>query len=212
MRTLLTIGTISVLFLGSSPPRQETLTGRAEVSSQEKRSPETATAKPNETAKVYACSEAADREPSSQSGEKEPERRESANVDFCLDLERPLSTMQECVRSVLLEKGWSLPATKTVEAGMIAARYLTSEELPRVAHTEIGGGRIQWEEGMVNTQIRLIPLGENVTQARIRTRILAKGSTSLRLMRPSPWWLLVSTGALEGDVLAALKTRCAAKP
>lgn len=103
MRTLLTIGTISVLFLGSSPPRQETLTGRAEVSSQEKRSPETATAKPNETAKVYACSEAADREPSSQSGEKEPERRESANVDFCLDLERPLSTMQECVRSVLLE-------------------------------------------------------------------------------------------------------------
>jgi hypothetical protein len=211
MRTLLAIGTMSVLLSGSSPPRQETLTSRAEVSSHEKALPQT-TAKPNETAKVYACSEAADREPSNQSGKKEPERRESSNVDFCLDLERPPSPMRECVRSVLREKAWSVPATKTVDAGLMAVRYLTSEELRRVAHTEIGGGRIQWEEGMVNAQIRLIPLSENLTQARIRTRILAKGSTSLPLMHASPWWLLVSTGALEGDVLASLKTRSAAKP
>jgi hypothetical protein len=64
----------------------------------------------------------------------------------------------------------------------------------------------------VNAEIRLIPLGEGVTQARIRMRILAKGTTSLRLMRPSSWWPLASTGALEGDILAALETRCGARP
>ena len=59
MPALLTIVAMSVLFLGISLPGRTKLEGSAEVRSQEKRSPETVKAEQNETAKSYACSEAA---------------------------------------------------------------------------------------------------------------------------------------------------------
>jgi hypothetical protein len=92
---------MSVLFLGISLPGRTKLEGSAGVRSQDKRSPETVKAKPNETAKNYACSEATNRARTNQSGEKEPDRRDSAtNAKFCLELGRPPSAVQECVRTV----------------------------------------------------------------------------------------------------------------
>lgn len=71
---------------------------------------------------------------------------------------------------------------------------------------------MKWEGGGAYAQLRLVSLSGGGTQVRMRTRILAKGSTALPLQRMSPWWPLASTGALEGDVLAALKTHCDVKP
>jgi hypothetical protein len=50
------------------------------------------------------------------------------------------------------------------------------------------------------------------TQVRMRTRILAKGSTALSLQRMSPWTPLATKGVLENEVLAALEVKCSAKP
>lgn len=212
MRALLTIVAMSVLFLGISLPGRTKLEGSAEVRSQDKRSPETVKAKPNEAAKNYACSEAANRARAKQSGEKEPDRPDSTtNAEFCLELRRPPSAVQECVRSILQAKGWTVPATKTDEAGMMATRQLTSEEVRRVSHAEIAGGQMQWEGGGAYAQIRLVSQSTGGTQVRMGTRILAKGSTALPLERVSPWTPLVSKGVLESEVLAALAVQCSAK-
>jgi hypothetical protein len=218
MRIFLTIFTAAVFFLGTPLPRLREVPSTAErtLSAQQ-----AAPTPPEVTPNPFACPAAAGvplskptgAAASSQVPGKEQEGHDrAASPEFCLELDRPPSALEECVRKILSETGWSLPVGTQAKDAFRAGRRVEPEELQRVAQTEIGGGRIHWEEGTVNAEIRLIPLSETVTQVRIRTRILAKGSTSLRLMRPSPWWLLVSTGALEGDVLAALKTHCGAKP
>jgi hypothetical protein len=211
MRIFLAIFNAAVLIVGVSPREVPPTPARGRLVQQAPPKPA------NETRKRYNCPAAAD-EPSAKpvngaAGRKEQRVPDAgASLEFCLELDRPAALLEEYVRPILKEAGWTLPATTPEKRGILAMRRLTVEELRRAAQTEIGGGKINWEEGMANAEIRLIPLGGAGTQVRVRARILAKGSTSLRLMRPSPWWSLASTGALEGDILAALEARCSVKP
>jgi len=117
MRALLTIVAMSVLFLGISLPGRTKLEGSAEVRSQE-RSPETVKAEPNETAKSYARSEPANLARTNQPDEKKPHRPDSeTNVEFCLELGRPPSAVQECVRSVFRRKGGRSERQKQARSG-----------------------------------------------------------------------------------------------
>lgn len=217
MRIFLTILTAAVLFLGIPVPRAREVSAWAkETLSSEQAAPKP----PPGTRRPYACSEAAGAPLSKPAGgaastqaagKEQYSRDRMAAQEFCIELDRPPSALEECARKILQETGWKLPETSQEKGGLLAMRHLDSEELRRVAQTEVLGGKIHWDDGIANAEIRLIPLSESITQARIRTRILAKGSTSLPVMRPSNWWPLSSTGALEGDILAALETRCGAK-
>jgi hypothetical protein len=192
------------------------------AAAQETVSAKQAATKPHEeTRKPYACPAPVGEPLSKPSGgaasprapRKEQDGHDpAASLEFCIELPQPPSAVEECVRRILLEIAWTMVPNSEDKGALLARRHLESEELRRVAQTEILGGNIHWEEGMANAEIRLIPHSERETQVRIRARILGKGSTTLRLMRMSPWWPLVSTGALEGDVLAALEARCGSNP
>jgi hypothetical protein len=168
------------------------------------------------TREPYACSAPAGGPASKLTGgaaSQQATGKDATTREFCLELDRSRTVVEECLRSVLRETGWTLPTSSLEKSsGLRATRSLSAEELRRAAQTEMGGGKIHWEEGMANVEIQLTPRSGSGTQVRIRARILGKGSTSLRLMRMSPWWPLASTGALEGDILAALEARCGAKP
>ena len=218
MRIPLTFLTAVLLFLRTPLPQPRGVPAKTEgtVFAQQ------AAPKPQEdTGKPYACpavsggplSKLTGGAASTQTTEKKQDGHgHAASQEFCLELNQAPPAVEECVRRILPEAGWTLAASSQEKSGLHAGRRVEPDELRRVAQTEIGGGKIHWEEGMVNAEIRLVPLSEGVTQVRIRTRIVARGTTTLRLMRPSPWWPLASTGALEEDVLAALETHCRVKP
>jgi len=218
VRIFLTTFTAAFLFLGILLPRLQ----GTPATTKETRSIQQAAPRPQEeTRKPYACSVAASGPLSKPTGGAAPPQAvgkeqngydRAAAQEYCIELNRLPSALEECVRRILLETGWSLPARSQEKGRLLATRQLESDELRRVAQTEVLGGKIHWDEAMANAEIRLISLSEGKTQVRIRTRILAKGSTSLPLMRPSNWFPLASTGALEGDILAALETRCGSKP
>jgi hypothetical protein len=168
------------------------------------------------TRKPYACSAPVGgplSKPTREAASQQVTGKDKATREFCLELDQPQTVVGEYLRSVLGDTGWALPTSSLEKSsGLRATRSLSAEELRRTAQTEIGGGKIQWEEGGANVEIRLIPRSGGGTQIRVRARILGKGSTSLRLMRMSPWWPLASTGALEGDILAALEARYNVRP
>jgi len=71
-----------------------------------------------------------------------------------------------------------------------------------------GDARIHWVRGRADLILSFSPAADERTRIDLRARILGWGETSLPLLRPSNWWTLPSSGALEGDVLAALKAHC----
>jgi hypothetical protein len=208
MRILLTVLAVSALVTSISVLGREAVSHKAEG-----RSGNQATQPGGKARQSYACATQGAAEPGAAAASQQPKAKNQAIREFCLELDPPQTVVEECLRPVLGETGWTLPTSSLKDTPLFqATRSLSAEELHRAAQTEIGGGKIQWEEGGANVEIRLIPRSGGGTQVRLRARILGKGSTSLRLMRMSPWWPLASTGALECDILAALETRCKVRP
>jgi hypothetical protein len=115
-----------------------------------------------------------------------------------------------CVESVLTDRGESIFKVDQKQGVVTTSmRSVEPEELQGIADTNQGGGRIRWTQGSYQLTINLSPVNRQGTQVQVNTRILGLGETSLPLMRPSLLRPLPSTGVLEGDILAALSSRCA---
>ena len=119
------------------------------------------------------------------------------------------SRVVECTKVALEEEGervfrWDEEETRLTTA----LRSIEPEELRRIAVTKTCGDRIRWVEGRAQLMISLSPGKEESTRIEIKARILAKGETSLPLMRPSDWWPVSSSGRLEGDIVVALEAHC----
>lgn len=126
----------------------------------------------------------------------------------------PPSSVLGCVETFLISRGESIFRIDK-EKGIITTgfHWVGPEELRRIAVLDRGKGQIRWTKGIYQLIISSLSLSdEGKTQIQVNARIFGAGETSLPLMRPSLWWLLPSTGSLEGDILAALVIHCQVKP
>ncbi len=124
-----------------------------------------------------------------------------------VELQLPPARARACIAAALEETGWSVVRRGTGRESLRASRTVPAEELERIAETR-RAAEIRWAHGRVDLLAGFSPLGRNATRLELRVRVLAEGETSAPLMRPTNWWPLPSTGALEGELAAALQTRC----
>jgi len=136
-----------------------------------------------------------------------------ASTELMIDLDRPLPSAFQCVQAVVTAQGESTIRVDE-EQGMIMTRLrpVNLETLHRIAVTDRAGATIRWTKGIYQLTIALSTGEQGGTRVRAAARILGYGKSDLRLMRPSPWWPLASTGHLEADILAAVIASCRASP
>ena len=134
----------------------------------------------------------------------------SANKDYCIEVRRDPTVVRECLILALKDKGWVPSPLMKADTPLVLSRVVDPDELQRIAVTGIVGGRVQWSEGRVDTTLDLESHNRNTTTVGIQLRILGRGTTSLPIMRPSDWWPLASTGALETDLLNSIAAKCGA--
>ncbi|HWQ70405.1 MAG TPA: hypothetical protein VN494_10735 [Patescibacteria group bacterium] len=136
-----------------------------------------------------------------------------ASTELTIDLDRPLPSAFRCVQGVLTGQGEPISRIDE-EQGVIMTRLrpVNAETLHRIAATNRAGAAIRWTKGMYRLTIALSPSEHGGTRVRAAARILGYGESDLRLMRPSPWWPLPSTGELEAGILAAVMASCQANP
>ena len=146
--------------------------------------------------------------PQRRDQEKAESRAQPRSV-FTLTVEKvPQSSVIRCVKDELEQQGWRVLPFKKDKRQLLAFRNVEAGELGRVADTKRGAGTIHWVRGRVDLILSFSAANHNTTSVDLRARILAQGETSRSLLRPMNWWPLPSTGALEGDVVAALKVQC----
>lgn len=130
-----------------------------------------------------------------------------------IDLNRALVPAFRCVQAVLAGQGEPIIHVDEEQGTMMTRlRPVDAETLHRIAATNRTGAAIRWTKGMYQLTVTLSPGEQGGTRVRAAARILGYGESDLRLMRPSPWWPLSSTGDLEADILAAVMASCQASP
>jgi hypothetical protein len=136
-----------------------------------------------------------------------------ASTGLTIDLDRPLLPAFRCVQAVVTAQGESIIRVDE-EQGVIITRLrpVNLETLHRIAVTDRAGAAIRWTKGIYQLTIALSPGEQGGTRVRVASRILGYGESDLRLMWPSPWWPLASTGHLESGILAAVIASCRANP
>lgn len=134
-----------------------------------------------------------------------------ASTELTIDLDRPLPSAFRCIQAVVTAQGESIIRVDE-EQGVIMTRLrpVDLEILHRIAVTDRAGAVIRWTKGIYQLNITLSPGEQGGTRVRAAARILGYDESDLRLMRPSPWWPLASTGHLEAGILAAVIASCRA--
>jgi hypothetical protein len=135
------------------------------------------------------------------------------STELTIEVNRPLLDALRCVQAVLTDQGESIIRVDE-EHGVITTRLrpVNLETLHRIAVTDRAGAAIRWTKGIYQLTIALSPSEQGGTRVQATARILGYGESDLRLMRPSPWWPLASTGHLEAGILAAVIVSCQANP
>lgn len=134
-----------------------------------------------------------------------------ASTELTIDLDRPLPSAFRCIQAVVTAQGESIIRVDE-EQGVIMTRLrpVDLEILHRIAVTDRAGAVIRWTKGIYQLTITLSPGEQGGTRVRAAARILGYDESDLRLMRPSPWWPLASTGHLEAGILATVIASCRA--
>lgn len=136
-----------------------------------------------------------------------------ASTELMIDLDRPLPSAFRCVQAVVTAQGESIIRADEEQGVMMTRlRLVDLETLHRIAVTDRAGAAIRWTKGVYQLTIALSPGEQGGTRVRAAARILGYGESDLRLMRPSPWWPLASTGHHEAGILAAIIASCRANP
>ncbi|MBZ0159574.1 hypothetical protein [Candidatus Methylomirabilis sp.] len=136
-----------------------------------------------------------------------------ASSELTIDVDRPLLPALSCVQAVLTGQGESIISVDE-EQGVITTgiRLVSPEALHRIAVTDRARTAIRWTRGFYQLTIALSPGEQGGTRVRATARILGYGESDLRLMRPSPWRPLASTGHLEAGILSAITASCRVNP
>ncbi len=139
---------------------------------------------------------------------KRESKAQPGSANSLLVEKAPLSAIVRCVTTTLEERGWNVLPLKADKKQLLALRNVEADELRRIADTKRGQSEIHWVQGRVHLVLSFSPANDQQTRIVIKARILGQGEASLPVLRPSNLWTLPSTGALEGDVLAALRVCC----
>ena len=140
-------------------------------------------------------------------GRKESKARPSSALFLTVE-KVPLPVVVQCATQAVEGQGWIVLPSKKGKNQLRTFRNVGVDELRRIADTKRGDARIYWVRGRADLILSFSPAADERTRIDLRARILGWGETSLPLLRPSNLWTLPSSGALEGDVLAALKAHC----
>jgi hypothetical protein len=113
-----------------------------------------------------------------------------------------------CTREVLRAGQWTVVRANPEE--LRAFRYLPADELERLARSR-GPNEMRWSRARVDLYLNFTKAEPKVSRVGLRLRILAEAEPSAPVLRPTNLFSLASTGALEGELITALKARCAAE-
>jgi hypothetical protein len=111
----------------------------------------------------------------------------------------------ECTQGVLQHERWTI--VRSTSGQLRAFRYVSAEELERIAQGPLKG-EARWSRGRVDLFATFAAAARSSTRAELRARILAEAETPEPALRPTNLRPLASSGALEAELVAALKARC----
>jgi hypothetical protein len=165
-----------------------------------------AASNPQSPARTRPCSSNARLSPGSKAA-NESLKTKSAETPACLEAKGEPIELQEFLRAFIRDQKWRIGPEQASAEGVNFVRYLEPDELARLAHTEILGGRIAWTEGKVAVRVTTSQAADGYTQVQITAKFQGKGNAKERFARPADLWPLASRGTLEGSMIAALESR-----
>jgi hypothetical protein len=169
-----------------------------------------AASNPQSRARTRPCSSSARLSPGSKAANESLKTKSAetpAPPPACLEAKGELIELQEFLRAFIRDEKWRTGPEQASAEGLNFVRYLEPDELARLAHTEILGGRIAWTEGKVAVRVTTSRAADGYTQVRITAKFQGKGNAKERFARPADLWPLASRGTLEGSMIAALESR-----
>ncbi len=140
-----------------------------------------------------------------RAGQNETRVGEAAEGGNSVVLPGPPREAAECTQGVLQHERW--PIVRSTSGQLRAFRYLSAEELERIAQWP-RKGEMRWSRARVDLLVTFTAVARSSTRVELRARILAEVETPEPALRPTNLRPLASAGALEGELIAALKARC----
>jgi hypothetical protein len=125
----------------------------------------------------------------------------------CLEVQGESLDIQEFLQKMVRELKWKTGEGQATEDAWTFVRYLERADLERFAKTDAVGGQVAWTEGKAVVQVRTVEARDAFTRVEISAGFQGYGRSADRFAPPKDTWTLLSTGALENDMMNALKTR-----
>ena len=136
--------------------------------------------------------------------EKSKSQRNAAS-EVVVVVRAPVSRARQCLTETVEERGWRVLAGGQDDRQIRAMRYLSVEEFARAANARRDNTRFSQGRGYLEAELGAV--GKE-TRIKLRLRIVAWADTEEPLARPTNFMPVGSTGALEGELRAALEARC----
>ena len=126
----------------------------------------------------------------------------------CLEMKGEALEIQETLQAVVRDLKWRVQENHVSEDSWTFVRSLNVEELENYADTKVLLEPVEFEYGKAALMVRTADAGQGFVRVQISAQIQGEGKSADSVVKqPASSWPLRSKGALEQELIAALKSR-----